>query len=267
MIYRLLISTSLLVSIGCASTTEQGAVGADRQQFMLMSSEEVTQLSSKAYAQTKAEAQRKGILDRNSQQLSRLQEIMNRLIPHSSVFRRDAPSWAWEVHVIQAPTINAYCMPGGKIMFYSGIIEKLQLTDGEIAGIMGHEIAHALREHGRERMSRAMVENGLMQIAGILTAGKMDPKYLQLAGQASKVAIALPHGRGQETEADDVGLELMARAGYNPNEAAQLWRKMGAQGGSKPPEFLSTHPSDTTRVQRIESLIPKVMPFYQAARK
>lgn len=268
MIRALYISLICLSILSCASSTEQGAVGADRQQFMMVSSQQVVQLSAQEYNKMKAEAQSKGILDRNPTQLSRLQTIMQRLIPHSAVFRRDAPSWAWEVHLITSPTINAFCMAGGKIMFYTGIIEKLSLTDGEVAAIMGHEIAHALREHSRERMSRAMVENGLMQIAGVFAQSQgVNPQYVQLAGQATKVAITLPHGRGQETEADDVGLELMARAGYNPQEAVSLWRKMGSSGGNKPPQFLSTHPSDSSRIQRIESLLPKVMPLYQAAPK
>lgn len=252
---------------GCASTTEQGQVDADRKQLLLLPPAQVLQMSEQAYSQQKAEARKKGTLDRNAEQYRRLQEISRRLIPHTSVFRRDAPGWPWEVHVIADPTINAYCMPGGKIMFYSGIIEKLQLTDGEIAAIMGHEIAHALREHARERMSRAAVENMGWQLAGILTQGKLDAGYLKMASQLSAIAIALPHGRGQESEADDVGLELMARAGFNPSDAAQLWRKMAAHGGSKPPELLSTHPADATRIARIESLIPKVMPLYQATQK
>ena len=152
------VSVSLAFLSGCQSvdTTQAGVVGVDRDQRMMVSSEEVDAGAKKAYAQMMAEAQKKGVLDKDAATLKRVQDITKRLIPHTAVFRPDAVKWEWEVHVISIDEVNAWCMPGGKMAMYTGLIQKLNATDDEIAAVMGHEIGHALREHARERMSRQM---------------------------------------------------------------------------------------------------------------
>ncbi len=260
-----LILFPFLLNSGCVSSTEGGAVGVSRKQLLLVPSEQITQESEHAYAEMKKTAAQKGQLDRDRNQLNRINNIAKRLIPVSSAFRNDAQNWNWEVHVISSPELNAFCMPGGKIMFYTGLIDQLKLTDGEIAAVMGHEIAHALREHGRERFSQALVSQLILQTG--LAMDKISPTTAQLSSAVATLAVFMPFGRSQEIEADEIGVELMARAGYNPDEALSLWKKMSASGGGKPPEILSTHPSDSRRLASIESMLPKVRPIYNRTQK
>lgn len=248
-------------------TTEGGAVGVQRKQRMLsvVSEKQIEESAAIAYKDEITKAQQKSALNTDAALVSRVRGIANRLIPHTAVFRKDAPQWNWEVNVQKEDQLNAYCMPGGKIMVYTGIVEKLKLTDDELAAVMGHEIAHALREHGRERVSRAYGQQIALGVLGAATG--IGEGGVKLAGMVSEVTFGLPHSREQESESDAMGLELMARAGYDPTGAVRIWQKMSQGAGGGPPQFLSTHPSHSTRIKDLEANIPKVMPLYQAAKK
>jgi len=259
-------SMSLLTLSGCATTTAGGAVGANRSQFLLISSEQLEQTAAQGYTKLKADATQQGALNKDQKMLQRVQAIARRLEPQTGVFRRDAPSWKWEVNIIDSNELNAFCMPGGKIMFYSGLINRLQLTDEEIAVVMGHEIAHALREHSREQVSQAIAAQAAMGVGSAVLG--LNQNATQLAGIGYEALIATHFSRTDEAEADRIGLELTARAGYNPRAGITLWQKMmSANSEGRPPEFLSSHPADSTRVQQIESLLPIVTPLYEAVRR
>jgi predicted Zn-dependent protease len=181
------------------------------------------------------------------------------------VFRPEAPGWAWEINLQTTDDLNAYCMPGGKIMVYSGLVLKLDLSDAELAAVIGHEMAHALREHTRERVSRAYAQS--LVLAGVAALAGLGPGAVDVAARVSDVTFGLPHSRGQEEEADVIGLELMARAGYDPRAAVEVWRKMAAIEKSAPPQFLSTHPASGSRIADLQQRIPTVAPLYEAARR
>ena len=265
-IIALLIASGLGVG-GCATTTKDSVSGVSRSQFMLLPSSSVDKMSAQAYTQTINEAQKKSALNVDKAQVDRVRSISNRLIAQVGVFRPDAPKWNWEVNVEKNDQLNAYCMPGGKIMVYSGMMDKLKATDDELGAVIGHEIAHALREHGRERMSQAYVQQfGLQALAAVVTKGAASSAIVQGAGMGSQLFFALPNGREQEREADKIGLELSARAGFDPDAAVTLWQKMGEMNKNAPPEFLSTHPRSQNRMADLKALAPKVRPLYEAAK-
>ncbi|KJK01104.1 peptidase M48 [Pseudomonas sp. 21] len=257
----------LLTACQQVNTTSGGVVGVDRKQnmFSMLSSAQVDQMYAQSYQQTLGEASKAGKLDASSSDAKRVKAIAARLIPQTGAFRSDAPSWQWEVNVIKSDELNANCGPGGKIIVYTGLIDQLKLTDDELAAVMGHEIAHALREHGREAMSRAYAEQMGLGIGGALLG--LGQSSVDMAHQVVEYSLTLPNSRQNENEADLIGLELAARAGYNPNAAMTLWQKMGqASNGEAPPEILSTHPADSTRMANLQAAIPKVMPLYEQAK-
>lgn len=246
---------------GCANTTNSGAIGLQRSQLLLVSSETVNAQAAKGFQQLTADAQQKKKLNTNPAMTQRVRRIGNDLIAHVGVFRPDARNWAWEINVFESDEINAFCAPGGKIGVYTGIVNKLKLTDDEIAAVMGHEIAHALREHSREQLSQKTV-SGLL--TSVVSAAAGVPGELMDAG--SQMLVHLPNSRSMELESDIIGLELMARAGYDPRNASSIWKKMMQQSqGKSGPSFLSTHPTGQDRIAALDSYVPKVLPLYEAA--
>jgi predicted Zn-dependent protease len=254
-----------LASCQTVQTTQSGAVGVERQQTMMLSAAEVNRGAEQAYRQTTTQAARKGALNRDAVEVARVRAIANRLIPATGVFRSDAPGWRWEVNVISSPEINAWCMPGGKIAVYTGLIERLRATDDELAAVMGHEIAHALREHGRERASQQAAQGVVLGIGSALLG--IGNAGASLAQVVADVTYGLPNSREFEREADRIGVELAARAGYDPNAAVTLWQKMAQASGGGPPQFLSTHPAPQNRIQDLQAYSARVMPLYESARR
>jgi predicted Zn-dependent protease len=260
---------TLATATGCQTvqTTEAGAVGIDRTQRMsaLVSEAELQQGAQQAYQQVLAKEKAQGTLNADPQLTQRVRAIAQRIIPVTAAFRPDAPQWKWEVNVSKSEQINAWVMPGGKILFYSGLIEQLKLTDDEIAAVMGHEMAHALREHARERASEQQLAGlGIAVGAAVLGLGRAGTDMASLAYQLS---VGLPNSRAHEVEADRIGVELAARAGYDPRAAVTLWQKMQQRANAKTPEFLSTHPPTDTRLQDLEQYAARVMPLYEQARR
>lgn len=258
----LMAGCTLLTGCQTVQTTQAGAVGVKREQRMLVSEEEVETAAKQAYDQEVQKARDAGKLNENAAITQRVRAISQRLIPQTATFRPDAPGWKWEINTLTTKDLNAYAMPGGKIMVYTGLVERLNLSDAELAAVIGHEISHALREHSRERVSRAYAQQ--LALAGIAALTGAGEGAMNLAGMVTQVTFELPHSREQESEADVMGLELMARAGYDPNAAVSVWQKMMAENKDNPPQFLSTHPSPSNRIEELKAHIPQVAGLYRA---
>ncbi len=266
----LLIVLAFVSAPALSQQREKEGVDVHKSRLLLLPASTVERSAAQQYGQLMRSASQKNLLNREPVQIERLRAIARALIPHSQRFNVNAAKWQWEVNLVSSKAVNAFCMPGGKIAFFSGIIDQLQLTEDEIATIMGHEIGHALLEHGRARMSEQVLKNvGITVAAAVFNLGQVSGELL---AQAANLALSLPYARRQESDADLVGLELAARAGYDPRAAVAVWHKMSrlSKSGAKdargqPPQFLSTHPSHENRIREIEANLPKVLPLYRKA--
>jgi predicted Zn-dependent protease len=231
----------------------------------LVSAEQIEQAAQQQYLQLRQQAAAKGaIAGSGNPQLLRLRAIAQRLIPFTYEWNERARQWRWEINLIVSPQINAFCMPGGKIAFFTGILDKLELSDDEVAMVMGHEMTHALREHARERIGKTAATRGAIELGAAIFGLGNGGRYL--AGMGGQL-LTLQFSRADESEADLVGMELAARAGYDPHAGVTLWQKMAAANKSAPPQWASTHPSGPTRIRDIERSLPKVEPLYRRAAK
>jgi predicted Zn-dependent protease len=240
-------------------------VGGNSAFSQLVPAEDVERSAGQQYAQMLQQAAAKNALGaKDNPQVQRLRAIARNIIPFTATWNPRARDWRWEVNLIGSKQINAFCMPGGKIAVYSGILEQLKLTDDEVAMVMGHEIAHALREHARERMGKnAATGIGATLLSQLFGFGQVGQTLTNYGAQL----LTLQFSRENESEADLVGMELAARAGYNPRAAVTLWQKMASTSQGAPPQWLSTHPSGDSRIADIEVNLPKVMPLYERAKK
>jgi predicted Zn-dependent protease len=238
---------------------------AGRKQVMLVSEDSAIAASKQAYVQTLEPFDKAGKLDNNKAMVDRVNRITDKLIKQAIIMRPKTKDWQWSVKVIDEPeTVNAWCMAGGKMAIYTGLINQLSATDDEIAQVMGHEISHALANHSAERMSVAMATGLALQVMQATT--EATETQLGLTAAAAQVALTLPNSRTSESEADEIGIELAAKAGFNPEAAVTLWQKMAKASGGAGFEFFSTHPAPENRQKALKKLIPKMMPFYEAAK-
>jgi predicted Zn-dependent protease len=233
-----------------------------RHQLMIVSEESAIAASKTAYVEMLRPYAEKGEIDNDPILKNRVYKITGRLIAQAIKVRPETKNWDWSIKIIDDPkTVNAWAMAGGKMALYTGLVEQIKPTDDELAQVLGHEIGHALAKHSAEQMSVAMASQIGVMAVGVAT--KSDGLTLTGAALAAALAVQMPNSRTAESEADRIGIELAAKAGYDPHAAVTLWQKMSKVGGSRPPEFLSTHPSPEHREQKLASLIPQMMPYYK----
>jgi predicted Zn-dependent protease len=262
---KLLGAGAAAATTGTALAREGVEVGPPSTLSKLVPAEQVERAATGQYASMLSGAQEKRALGPESHpQVQRLRAIAKRLIPYTYEWNPRAREWRWEVNLIGSRAINAFCMPGGKIAFYYGILDRLKLSDDEVAMIMGHEMTHALREHAREQMGKNMATRGAIEIgAAIFGLGTGGRLLADMGGQL----LTLRFGRDDESEADLIGMELAARAGYDPKAGISLWQKMASASKGSKLEFLSTHPSGPTRISDIQRALPEVEGLYARAEK
>jgi predicted Zn-dependent protease len=238
-----------------------------RRQLALVSEDSAIVASEEAYAMQIGELRRAGkVMAESSSAARRVEAITGRLVAQAIEMRPATADWEWSIEVIDDPeVVNAWCMAGGRMAIYTGLLQKLDPTDDELAQVLAHEISHALANHTAERMSVALATNAGVALAGVLSEDSQAA--MSTAGIAAALAIQMPNSRSAESEADEIGIELAAKAGYNPNAAISLWQKMASVSGGGPPQFLSTHPSPGNRQQRLAELAPQMMEHYEQARR
>jgi predicted Zn-dependent protease len=249
---------ALLMALAITLLTACATSPTGRSQLMLISPEAAIVESKKAYLSTVDQLEKEDKLVDDPKMADRVANITGRLVTVAIQKYPASANWEWSVAIIDDPeTVNAWCMAGGRMAVYTGLFEKLKLTDDEFAQIMGHEISHALANHTAERMSRAMATSIGIVAVGVASENKVAA--MGGAALAAKLALELPNSRTAESEADEIGMRLATLAGYDPEAAVTLWQKMGAQaGGSRPPEFLSTHPAPTNRETTLNGMIPSM---------
>ena len=262
------VATTALTGCGTPEqTTKSSSVGVNRQQTFSVSSAAINAEAQKAYSEVLAEARAKKVLDTNPAMVDRVRRITRNLVAQTPSIRADAKTWPWEIHVITLDEMNAWCMPHGKMVIYSGLISKLNLSDAEIAQVMGHEMAHALREHSREQVSRQQTTGIIAGVLGAVGEAYGISNASQITGLTADIGFNLPFSRTHETEADLLGMELAARAGYNPDAATTLWNKMQAADPNGTIEFLSSHPDPANRQAMLRANADKVRSLYNASIK